>query len=83
MTVHVEVDPPVVSSPTSALEAGPLHRTTALSQRRRPQGAVEHCPGRQPMHTCYSVELPGYPTCPLGHAIVAYSSIQVAARPHF
>lgn len=81
MTVHVEVDPPVVSSQTSALEAGPMHYTTAPSQSRRPQGAVEHCPGRRPMHTCYSLRLPGFPTCPMGHVLVP--GIQTAGLLHF
>ena len=80
MTVHVRVDPSGPSE-TTAMDADSQKRLIPASQRRRPHVAVEHCGGRQPGHTCYSLYLPGFPTCPVGHAMVRHSPPHIGVQP--
>ena len=79
MNVHVRVDPSGPSE-TTAVDADSQHCVTP-AYRRRPHVAIEHCVGRQPGHTCYSLYLPGFPTCPVGHAMVRESPPPIGVQP--
>lgn len=55
-----------------AADSGLVAGTTGTVSR--PLGVVvAHCIGRAPGHRCYRLSLPGFSSCPLGHALVPYS----------
>ena len=74
MTSGIRLYPPAdrtyTPPPLQAPRATTQHAATITSNTGRPLGFVEHCPGRAPCHTCYQLHLPGYPTYPMGHALI-------------
>lgn len=80
MTVHVRVEPSGPSE-TPAMNADSQQHMGPPHQRHRPHGAVAHCGGRQPGYTCYSLALPGFPMCPVGHAMVPHSPTYIGVQP--
>ena len=76
------------TNPTSALfalqasssESVP-HVLISMSKGGRPLCGVAHCAGRTPGYTCYSIDLPGFSTCPAGHTLVPYSAPWVGIQP--
>lgn len=72
---RIDVPDPLQATSTSASSR------KSFDSVRRPLGVVELCPGRQPGKTCYRLRLPGFPVCPLGHALVPYTSPTIGLQP--
>ena len=80
--IHPTTNPTagLFSLQASSSESVP-HVPVSMSGGARPLGVVAHCAGRTPGHRCYSVDLPAFSTCPLGHALVPYSSPSLGIHP--
>jgi len=57
------------------------HVPISMSEGVRPLSVVAHCAGRAPGHRCYSIDLPGFSTCPAGHSLVPYSAPWIGIQP--
>ena len=85
MSLGAQIHPP--TNPTSApfsLQASSSksvpHVPISVNEGGRPLGVVALCAGRAPGYRCYSIDLPGFATCPAGHSLVPYSSPWVGVQ---